>query len=121
MLRLKISFNLLFGGNCLLINLKNTFPMFVFTFLENGRLNHMIFCFLFFLVSVSTFWSSVFKYFRLYLKPLSFKASLCNFAASLNKFSFDDVSTNVFQLILTVVLKCMGEGWNFYLYIKDYY
>ena len=89
-LRLKILFNLLFGGKCLLRSLKNTLPMFVFTFLEKGELNHMIFLFLFLLVSVSAFLPGVFEYLKFYLKPLSFKASLYNFAASLNTFSFDD-------------------------------
>ena len=64
-LRLKILFNLLFGGKCLLRNLKNTLPMFVFKFLEKSGLNHMNFLFLFFLVSVSAFLPGVFEYFRL--------------------------------------------------------
>ena len=61
-------------GKCLFTSLKNIFPTFVFTFKENGGLNHITFLLRFFFSEVSQ--SAVFVlYVNLSLKPLFLSAS----------------------------------------------
>ena len=61
-------------GKCLFTSLKNIFPTFVFTFNENGGLNHITFLLRFFFSGVSQP-AVLVLYINLSLKPLFLSAS----------------------------------------------
>ena len=98
-----------------LTNLRNYFPTFLFTLLEYGRSNQIIFCFPLFFFSLPCLSTFSLTYSSFSWNPLFFRASSCMGIDSLNICSLKDVSK---FLLLTNFVGCCRTvgGWFEFLF-----